>query len=353
MNMCTRLFLLAKLAISGSGMKPSVFVAYRQAFAFVTLAPFAFIFNKGSASITSQLPWHAHLQIFIISSYGLTLTMILTLVGLKYTSTTFATATLNIAPVLVYVMAVFCRIEKLAIREWHGVAKVLGTMFGFLGAMVFTFYKGPSLFSSSHHENHTSLENSTRTTKDWIKGSALLLAGEFTWSMWLTMQAPLLKQYPGNLRLAFLQTGYSCLSAIVYSASVERNISSWKLGWNVNFLIVAYCGIVVNGFVGWLQTWVIEKKGAVFSANFGPLAVVFAAIISIIFLKETLYVGSILGALLLAGGLYVFLWGTSKESKKESQQNLDPQKQEAQLDSIITSISPTHEDYNRQRKEDD
>ncbi|KZV14218.1 hypothetical protein F511_44172 [Dorcoceras hygrometricum] len=62
------LFLLAKLAISDSGMKPSVFVAYRQAFAFFTLAPFAFIFNEGPAS--TSLPWHAHLKIFIISSYG-------------------------------------------------------------------------------------------------------------------------------------------------------------------------------------------------------------------------------------------------------------------------------------------
>ncbi|KZV50327.1 hypothetical protein F511_39470 [Dorcoceras hygrometricum] len=284
------MFLLSKLTISGSGMKLPIFVAYRQAFAAVALAPLVFICRESSA--TTPLSWLAYFKLFVISSSGLTLALNLIFAGLKYTSATFAAAILNIGPVFVFLMSVVSRVEKLCIREWHGMAKVLGTMFGFIGVMVFTFYKGPSLFSaSSNHENSHPLDEKT-INKDWIKGSSLMLAGQFTWSMWLTMQGPLLKQYPGKLRLTFLQMSFSFVSAMIYAGSVERSISSWKLGWNVNLLTVAYCGIIVNGLDYWLQAWVVEKKGAVFSVNFSPFATIFAAILSAIFLKETLNMGS-------------------------------------------------------------
>ncbi|XP_073127192.1 WAT1-related protein At1g43650-like [Henckelia pumila] len=335
------MFLLSKVTISGSGMKSPIFVAYRQAFAAVALAPFAFICTKTSAT-TPPLSCLAYFKLFVISSYGITLTLNLSFAGLKYTSATFATAILNIVPVFVFVMSVISRVEKLDIREWHGMAKVLGTMFGFLGAMVFTFYKGPSLFSSSNSEiSHPDLiKSSNGSNKDWIKGSSLMLAGQFTWSMWLTMQGPLLKQYPGKLRLTFLQIGFSCISAMIYGASMTRDISWWKLGWNVSLLTVVYCGIIVNALVYWLQAWVVEKKGAVFSANFGPFATIFAAIVSAIFLKETLYMGCVIGGLLLVVGLYSFLWGR----RKEAQQNLDPSNGEAHLEGIITSTNGMERD---------
>lgn len=62
------MYLLSKLTISGSGMKPPIFVVYRQAFATVALAPFAFICSKSST--TPPLSWRAYFKIFIISSNG-------------------------------------------------------------------------------------------------------------------------------------------------------------------------------------------------------------------------------------------------------------------------------------------
>ncbi|KAL0438216.1 UNVERIFIED_CONTAM: protein WALLS ARE THIN 1 [Sesamum latifolium] len=137
--------LLSKAAVS-SGMKPSVFVAYRQALATLALLPFAFFFpSKGVPPLT----WIGLCKIFIVSSFGLALSFNLFLAGLDYISATFGSALFNILPVLVFVMAVCLRIEGLAITQWHGVAKVLGAILGLSGAMVFTLYKGPPLFSAS------------------------------------------------------------------------------------------------------------------------------------------------------------------------------------------------------------
>jgi hypothetical protein len=50
-------------------------------------------------------------------------------------------------------------------------------------------------------------------------------------------------------------------------------------------------GIVVSGITYWMQVWVIEKKGPVFTARFTPLALVITAIISAFLWKEKLYWG--------------------------------------------------------------
>ena len=132
------------------------------------------------------------------------------------------------------------RIESLDIRKWHGVAKVIGTIIGLSGAISFTFYKGPSVYHASSNAHH-SFDEKPHSKHEWIKGALLAIAGQLFYAMWITMQAPLLTQYPGKLRLTILQCGLSCLSATVYAAAVERRGSSWKLRWDINLLSVAYC----------------------------------------------------------------------------------------------------------------
>ncbi|XP_057795543.1 WAT1-related protein At1g43650-like [Salvia miltiorrhiza] len=307
------MMVLSKAAMS-SGMKPSVFVAYRQAFAFFSLLPFAFFFtSKGS-----PLTWSGLCKIFFVSSYGLALSFNLNLAGLEYISATFGTAILSIVPALVFIMAVCLRIERLDMRKWHGVAKVLGSIISLSGAMAFTFYKGHALYhtSTAHHP----LDDSKH---QWIKGALLAIAGQLFYAMWITMQAPLLKQYPGKLRLTILQCGFSCLSATVYAAAVERHPSAWTLRWDIQLLSLAYCGVIVTGLSYWLQAWVIEQKGPVFAAIFNPLALVIAAIISAFLLNETLHWGSVLGCGLLVVGLYCFLWGRNREVDTKTQQILE------------------------------
>ncbi|KAL0361249.1 UNVERIFIED_CONTAM: WAT1-related protein [Sesamum radiatum] len=312
------MLLLSKAAMS-SGMKPCVFVVYRQALATLVLLPFAFFFRR------------------------LALAFNLNLVGLRYISATFGTAIISITPPLVFIMAVCSRIESLAITQWHGMAKVLGAILGLSGAMAYTFYEGPPLFSASENDTHHSLEEKTHTKHDWIKGSFLCIVAQVIYSMWLTMQAPLLKEYPGKLRLMILQCGFSCLIATIYGAAVERNISSWKLAWNINLLSVAYCGIIVTGISYWLQAWVIEKKGPVFSVIFGPLSLILAAIFSALFLNETLHWGSVLGSALLIVGLYSFLWGKNRETQDVARQQLDHPLEEADLEDKHPSKSQDEE----------
>ncbi|CAA2964176.1 WAT1-related At1g43650 [Olea europaea subsp. europaea] len=210
--------------------------------------------------------------------------------------------------------------ESLSIKQRHGMAKVLGSAIGLSGALLCSFVRGPPMYAESKTKI-LNLSEKHYSKADWLKGSLFMLAANLTWCLWLIMQGPLIKQYPAKLRLTALQCFCSCVSSAIWSVVKERNPESWKLGWNVNLVSVIYCGVIVTGFTYFLQVWVVEKKGPVFTAVFSPLALILTAIFSAILFKETLHWGSVCGAIMLVIGLYAILWGKNKERKAETSEN--------------------------------
>ncbi|KAI3912964.1 hypothetical protein MKW98_019317 [Papaver atlanticum] len=309
--------LFSKAAI-GAGMNPFVFVAYRQAFASLALTPFSFFLERKKAPRPS---FYLLCKIFFASLFGITLSLNLYSVALKNTSATVATASTNTIPAITIIIADGNHYFK----AYYGVAKVVGTIICLSGALVVALYKGPAVKfmnwnspSSFHHHqtSHISNDPSNSSSKavDSVKGALIMLSANTFWSFWLILQGPLIKLYPAKVHLTSLQCWFSCIQSLIVAVIFERNNpSSWKLGWDIHLLSVAYCGIVVTGITYWLQAWCIERKGPVFIAMFTPLALVITIIFSAFIWKEQLHWGSIAGALLLIGGLYSVLWGKNKE----------------------------------------
>ncbi|ESW24018.1 hypothetical protein PHAVU_004G095100 [Phaseolus vulgaris] len=325
--------LLSKAAIS-KGMSPYVFVVYRQAFASVALSPFAFFDSKQSAPLSCNLLC----KLFLISLVGLTASSNLFYVSINYTTATFAAASSNTIPAITFIMALLIGVESLSIKRRHGLAKILGSILSLSGAITFALVKGPPLsFMKWYQENQNHTPSTVVHYKvDIIRGPLMMLSANIMWSLWLILQGFVVKQYPAKLRLTALQCFFSFMQSTVVAVAVERNNpSAWKLGWDIHLLSVAYCGIVVTGICYWLQLCTIEIQGPVFTAMFTPLALIITAIFSAFLWKETLYLGSVGGTILLVVGLYSVLWGKSKENVKV--ENLEPQqtKEETRLDCIV------------------
>ncbi|GMP79359.1 hypothetical protein CsSME_00034936 [Camellia sinensis var. sinensis] len=303
--------LFAKAVIS-KGMNPYIFGAYRQAFATLALAPFAFYLErKNSAPLSCSILC----KIFLVSLIGITLCINLLNASFCYVPATFASATTNTIPAITFIIAILLRMESVAITEWSGVAKVLGTMLCVGGAVVYSFVKGPPVYPQATQDQNSHSYTGCGTKAQCLKGSLFALSAQALWSLWLIMQGPLTKIYPDKLRLTTIQCFFSCIQSAIWALAVERNISAWKLGWDLNLLVVAYCGVIFVALTYWLRIWVIEKRGPVFSAAFNPLAFIVTAIFSAILWKETPHWGSVCGALLLVGGLYGVLWGKHKEAE--------------------------------------
>ncbi|CAK9154157.1 unnamed protein product [Ilex paraguariensis] len=326
---CAGMSLLSKAAIT-EGMNPHVFVAYRQAFATLALSPFAFFLeSKQSAPLSFLLLC----KIFFVSLCGITMTLNLFYFALKYVSATFATAFTNTIPAITFILAAILRIENISIKHRKGIAKVLGSAVGLSGALVFTFVKGPPVYPAGQKEISGKPEKSY-SKEYWMRGSLIMLLACLTWSLWLIMQVPIMKLYPAKLRLTTLQCFFSCIQSALLAIAMERNMSSWELGWNANLFSVAYCGVIVTGITYWLQVWIVEKKGPVFTAMFTPLTLIITAIFSALLFKETLHWGSVCGAVLLVVGLYGVLWGKNREVKTETNEQTPEIKGETELKCI-------------------
>ncbi|KAF8026458.1 hypothetical protein BT93_F3055 [Corymbia citriodora subsp. variegata] len=334
--------LFSKAAIA-KGMNPFVFVVYRQALAFVALSPFAFFLErKESATLTYGLLF----KIFLVSFFGLTLSLNLYCVAINYTSATFAAATTNTIPAITFIMAVLLRMEVISVGKWHGRAKVVGSAMGVSGALVYAFVKGPPVnlinWSTSGPARQSPPSGSGgisdhSSSGEWIQGSLIMFSANILWSLWLILQGPIIKQYPAKLRLTTLQCFFSCIQSAFWAIAKERDPSAWKLGWDMQLLSVAYCGVVVTAISYWLQVWAIEKKGPVFTAMFTPVALIITALSSAFLWKETLFCGSVVGATLMVGGLYFVLWGKIKEDGTSQEVKDSPRpetKEEATLDCI-------------------
>ncbi|XP_059631398.1 WAT1-related protein At1g43650-like isoform X3 [Cornus florida] len=321
--------LLSKAALV-RGMNSYVFVFYRNAVATLVLAPFAFFLESNKSA---PLSYNLLCKIFFVALVGFTVCLNLFNFALKYTTATYASASMNTIPAITFIMAVFSRMERISLRQWYGRAKVLGSMMVLSGAMVIILVKGPPIYSGTQKgASNASINHISRG--NWIKGCLIMLSANITWSTWLILQAPIVKQYPSTLRLATLQYFFSSIQSAIWAVAMDRKISSWKLGWDVNLISVLFCGIIVTGIGFWLRVWIVGKKGPVFVAMFTPLSFIITAIFSALLWNEVLHWGSVGGIILLIGGLYSVLWGKNKEGKNKTNEQRSIAKEETTLESI-------------------
>ncbi|XP_011657779.1 WAT1-related protein At5g64700 isoform X2 [Cucumis sativus] len=254
---------------------------------------------------------------FFISLIGITLTMNAYDVGIDYTSPTFGAAAINCIPISTFIFAVTFRMEKVNLKKASGIAKVGGMMICVGGAAILAFYKGPYLKPIiSHpifHFEESETDITTTSQKSWMLGCFILLVATMGWGIWYVFQAMFLKDYPHPVELMCTQTVMSVVQCFVVAIIVERDHSEWKLDWNVRLYAILYCGILVIGIANNAQCWVIKETGPVFPSMMMPINLVATIIGSQLFLAEGIYLGSVIGAILLVISLYSVLWGKSKE----------------------------------------
>ncbi|XVF41058.1 hypothetical protein PTKIN_Ptkin01aG0249400 [Pterospermum kingtungense] len=301
------------------GMSHYVLVVYRHAFATAVIAPFALIFERrGQPKITFPV----FMQIFILALLGPVIDQNFYYAGLKYTSPTFSCAMSNMLPAMTFIMAVMCRMEKIDVKKVRCQAKIVGTIVTVAGAMLMTLYKGPIVelfWSKNIHPRQTSgTDTSSNTDKDWVKGSILLIFATLSWASLFVLQAKALKTYKNHqLSLTSLVCFVGTLQAIAVTFVMEHKTSVWEIGWDMNLLAAAYAGIVTSSISYYVQGMVMKKRGPVFATAFSPLMMIIVAIMGSFILSEKIFLGGVIGGILIVIGLYAVLWGKHKENKQK------------------------------------
>ncbi|CAN1223436.1 WAT1-related protein At4g28040 [Linum grandiflorum] len=272
--------LFSKAAFTG-GLSPRVFIVYRLLISSLIMAPLAFFSkrNPTGASLTLEsFSW-----IFAASLFGVTANHNAYFQGLNLASSTAANAIINLIPALTFVLAATFGMEKINIRSLKGGAKISGTVICVLGAMTMAFLKGPKLLNSQL------LIGTEEDANNWLMGCVFLFACSFLWSLWIILLSTILALF------------------------VEQDFSAWKLNsfYELGCCLYTQAVALVVSFLG--QSWCVGQRGPLFPAIFNPLCTVITAFFAVFFLHEQTYLGGLIGAVAVIMGLYVVLWGKSKD----------------------------------------
>ncbi|XP_020227276.1 WAT1-related protein At4g08290-like isoform X2 [Cajanus cajan] len=266
------IFTMASLKI---GMSRYVFVVYRNAFAALALAPFAFIFER---KIRPKITLPVFLQIIALG---------------------------------------FLELERVNFKEVRSLAKVIGTLVTFGGALLMTLYKGPliNLFYSPNTTHHQDVSHTPQDLKHWVSGTLFLLLGCFSWASFIILQSITLKRYPAELSLSSLVCLSGALQASVVALVATRHsgLGAWALGWDFKLYGPLYTGVVTSGITYYVQGLVLQSKGPVFFTAFNPLCMIITCVLGSFLFAEQLHLGSIIGAIVIAMGLYSVVWGKGKD----------------------------------------
>ncbi|KAL4621217.1 hypothetical protein ACB092_06G211900 [Castanea dentata] len=331
--------IVSKFALD-KGMSQHVFVVYRHAIAFVVIAPFAIVLDR---KIRPKLTFSVFVKIALIGLLEPVIDQNLFYTGMKMTTATFATAICNVLPAFSIAMAWILGLEKVYLRRLPGQAKVLGTIVTVGGAMFMTLVNGPMLnLPWTHVNGHQESTSSANNKQDVIKGALMMLAGCVCWSAFIILQAITLKSYPAELSLTVLICLMGTLESSILAVAMEwNNPTAWSIHFDSKLLAAVYAGVVRSGFTIYIQGLIMKQKGPVFVTAFNPLSTILVAILGFFILSEIMYLGGVIGAIIIFVGLYLVLWGKSKDqlgSKSDNEKIIPTAQNVATMDErIITS----------------
>ncbi|XVF14985.1 hypothetical protein REPUB_Repub09cG0109300 [Reevesia pubescens] len=346
-----------KLAVI-DGMSMRVLITFRFIFATACLIPLAFILesrNTGTSTSGSwfkstitiyhdsslvrksiaKLTWKIVFQGALSGLFGGALAPNLFIASLSLTSATFTTAMSNLVPIATFILAVILRMERLGIR----------TLAGQANGGHFRQHRWSNDSYILQRTRDKPLVNRHKLSQRWWRSG-----NQETCRAWQSVVRFIassrclrifrnLAKMGENFPFIYSSSALMCITAsfqaTIYTIIVERNWSSWKLGWNIRLLSAFYTGAIGTALTVVLITWCLRLRGPLFVSIFNPLTTVYVAIVGSLILNERLNIGSISGSVLIILGVYVVLWGKAKEKKISAQLTLAESPKESEAVDVV------------------
>ncbi|KAL3624213.1 hypothetical protein CASFOL_033029 [Castilleja foliolosa] len=323
-----------KAAVS-KGLSYHIFMLYTYAISALVILPLSYIFHR-----KAQLP---PFSIGVLFKF-IFAAQYLGNFGIKLSSPTLGSAMSNLTPASTFILAILFRMEKIELRSSSSQAKIIGTLLSIAGAFVVVLYKGPPIIRSRIHESSPifiSLHDPLVSVQsNWIAGGVALAAQYIIVSIWYTYQAKVIKEYPAEMVLVFIYNVTCCIISLVDCLITEPNFDAWKLKPDVRLVSILYAGTLGTGLNILIHTWGLHVKGPVYVALFLPMSIVIAAIMGLILLGDTLYLGCIIGSVIISAGFYTVIWAKAKEEGRDEPEALE------EVESLLSnSTAPLLKDY--------
>ncbi|KFK30724.1 hypothetical protein AALP_AA6G019100 [Arabis alpina] len=298
---------LVKKVLDG-GINHMVIATYRLAISTLFLLPIAYFWERKTRP---KLTISISCQLFVSGLFGASLLQYFYLLGLSYTSATLGSAFCAIVPSLTFIMALIFGFEKLNMKTKIGYGVVLGTLISLGGALLLTMYQGIPL--THHSQEQATILNNHITPEKWIKGCMFLFTGMVLYSSWMLIQAKINVQYPCPYSSTVILSVFGTFQCALLSLIKTRHLEGWILRDNLTIITIVIAGVVAQGMCTVATSWCIQKRGPVFSSSCSPLTLVAATAFDFLVFHRTIYLGSVVGSVVVVIGLYIYLWNKSRQ----------------------------------------
>ncbi|KAJ4819541.1 WAT1-related protein [Rhynchospora pubera] len=286
------------------GVNPVVLAVYQQLASSCVLVSLALLLDRGRRKPSWQiLSWTC-----LIGFLQITVAELLLTTSLRYITASVQSVGLNTIPVTVFVLAVLAGRENFAWGSSYGQAKLWG---------VFASVAGATLVVLASDSDSTSGGGSGAFNGFWL-GVLMVAASVLVHSVAYMLVERAAIEYSSDLTLSAMMSSFGMIQMVVVAALMVRDLSSWKINRDTLELpIILFGGIIVTGVFYFGHNWCIHTKGPVFGAAFSPLLVVFSFLLEILFFQSKLDIKSVIGAVLVVGGLYLLLWAKTRDHKEK------------------------------------
>ncbi|GAB2230188.1 hypothetical protein Drorol1_Dr00014446 [Drosera rotundifolia] len=298
--------------IMGLGLDQFSLIVFSTFFSFLFLLPISLIFER--ELWPKKLTIKFMVQLVLIAFTGTTLFQSLLLRGLKMTSPALSAAMPNLTPAFIFIIAWVFRLEKVNLSCLYSKLKILGTLLCVVGAaamsiMISTTTQSADPVASSSPSPPTNIFDLKK-----IIGCLYLITAVIALSSSLALQAYTLGDFHAPITLSALQSlAGSILTALAELCQEQKFDVGWPAVTIVSLIGFTLLIGTLNGMAVSFTTWAMKKRGPVLVSMFGPIATVASALLAVIFLGDTIKIGSLPGMFVMFGGLYLVLWAKRKE----------------------------------------